>query len=253
MNERIGEINTNTFGTQMKIIAYRSSSDIDVEFLDSHHYIKKNVTYSNFIRGTILNPFDPNTHGIGYTGDGDYLSVDDGKTDTVYIAWTAMLERCYGFNAPKKYSAYCGVTTVCEEWLNFQNFAQWYEDNKYETDGRLHLDKDIKYPGNKVYSPYHCLLVPQRINMLFTNKPNNRGLPNGIHKTKSGRYRAEYNTNRLGTYDTVKEAYAVYSKAKKDTIIQIANEYKDKIPNELYEALLDYEVRIENDKNWCAA
>lgn len=253
MNERIGEINTNTFGTQMKIIAYRKSDDIDIEFLDSHHYIKKNATYSNFIRGTVLNPFDPNTYRIGYTGDGDYLSIDDGKSDAIYSVWISMLERCYSSHASKKYSAYYGITIVCEEWLNFQNFAQWYEDNKYETDGRLHLDKDIKYPGNKVYSPYHCLLVPQRINMLFTNKPNDRGLPNGIYKTKFGKYKAEYNTNKLGIYDSVEEAYTTYAKAKKDAIIQIANEYKDKIPNELYEALLNYEVRIENDKNWVVA
>ena len=30
------------------------------------------------------------------------------------------------------------------------------------------------------------------------------------------------------------------------------NEYKDKIPEELYDALLNYEVRIENDKNYVA-
>lgn len=30
---RIGEIKTNTYGTKMKIIAYRKCDDIDVEFL----------------------------------------------------------------------------------------------------------------------------------------------------------------------------------------------------------------------------
>ena len=70
--------------------------------------------------------------------------------------------------------------------MNFQNFAQWYDNHKYECDGRLHIDKDIKYPGNKLYSPYHCILVPQRINMLFSNKLNKRGLPNGIDKNKKG-------------------------------------------------------------------
>lgn len=33
--------------------------------------------------------------------------------------------------------------------------------NKYECDERLYIDKDILYPGNKVYSPDTCLLVPQ--------------------------------------------------------------------------------------------
>ena len=39
MNERLGEINKNKFGTEMKIIAYRKSDDIDIQFLDEHGYI----------------------------------------------------------------------------------------------------------------------------------------------------------------------------------------------------------------------
>ena len=48
MNNKIGVIKENTNGTLMKIIAYRNSSDIDVEFLDNHHYVKTNSTMSNF-------------------------------------------------------------------------------------------------------------------------------------------------------------------------------------------------------------
>ena len=68
-------------------------------------------------------------------------------------------------------------------WHNYQNFAQWFNENRYDVEGRLHIDKDILYPGNKIYCPDTCLLVPQRINMLFLNKPNKRGLPNGIIKS----------------------------------------------------------------------
>ena len=45
----------------------------------------------------------------------------------------------------------------------------------------------------------------------------------------------------------------MYSKAKKNSIIKIANEYKNQIPEEVYKALLNYEVRIENDKNYIVA
>lgn len=245
----VGEINTNSYGTKMMIIAERNSSDIDVEFLDDYHYIKKHAMYINFKKGTIKNPFDKTVFGIGTLGLGKYMRDQEG----IYTCWVNILERCYNSSHSDLHNSYYGISEISKEWLNFQNFAKWYEENKYECDGRLHIDKDIKYPGNKIYSPYHCLLVPQRINMLFTNKLNNRGLPNGIHKTKSGKYKAEYNTKSLGTYNTVEEAYKVYAKYKKETIVQIANEYKNKIPNELYDALLSYEVRIENDKNWVAA
>lgn len=48
--DRTGEVKVNSKGTSMKIISYKSSEDMDVEFLDNYHYIRKNVTYSNFKR-----------------------------------------------------------------------------------------------------------------------------------------------------------------------------------------------------------
>ena len=40
-NSHVGETNMSNDGTKMKIIAYRKADDIDVEFLDKHHYIKQ--------------------------------------------------------------------------------------------------------------------------------------------------------------------------------------------------------------------
>ena len=247
----VGEINENTKGTKMKIIAYRGNSDIDVEFLDTHHYVFQHAIYQNFKTGTIKNPYDKTVYGKGYIGEGKYVGWVNGNHTEEYEIWKGILKRCYSESQKDVFNSYFNISEVCDEWLNFQNFAEWYHTHKYECDGRLHIDKDIKYPGNKLYSPYHCLLTPQRINMLFMNKPNNRGLPNGIKKYKSG-YLAKYNQEELGIYPTVEEAYAVYSDAKKKAIIAIANEYRGKIPEELYNALLNYEIRIENDKNYVA-
>lgn len=69
-------------------------------------------------------------------------------------------------------------------------------------------------PGNKVYAPDKCILVPQRINMLFVNQTNNRNLPNGIIKQSDG-YLAKYNNKELGIYETVEIAYDVYAKKNK--------------------------------------
>lgn len=132
------------------------------------------------------------------------------------------------------------------------DLLNWYEEHTYECDGRLHLDKDILYPGNKEYSPEKCLLVPQRINMLFMNKPNKRGLPNGIIKYPCG-YLAKYNQKELGIFPTLEEAYYEQTKKKKEAIVQIANEYREVIPEKVYSALLAYEFKIENDKNYKVA
>lgn len=51
----------------MKIISYYSCSNIQVEFLDRHHYLA-NTTYSNFKRGQVENPYDITVNGNGYIG-----------------------------------------------------------------------------------------------------------------------------------------------------------------------------------------
>ena len=74
----------------MKIIAYRQSDDIDIQFLDKDGYIFKHQTYSNFKSGGIKNPYDRCIFGIGYLGEGNAQQ----KTQVGYC-WRGMLERCY--------------------------------------------------------------------------------------------------------------------------------------------------------------
>lgn len=250
MNERVGEINNNTFGTPMKIIRYGRNDDIDVEFLDDFHFIKENCTYSNYKRGNIKNPYDKTLFGVGYVGVGKYITglPHVGMTEE-YHCWQNMLERCYCDKLQELHLTYFDKCTVCEEWHNYQNFAEWHKEHKYSLNERLHLDKDIKYPGNTIYSSETCLLVPQRINMLFMNKSNQRGLPNGIIKCKSG-YLAKYNGKHIGIYHTVEDAYHEQTKKKKEEIIRVANEYKNIIPKEVYHAVISYEFSIQNDKNY---
>ena len=233
----------------MKIVRYGACDDIDVEFLDDFHYIKT-TTYSNFVRGQVKNPYDRDLFGVGYIGVGKWKVKHNGKWSRVYLCWRHMIERCYHRKSSKQYPAYYGICTVCDEWHNFQIFAEWYKEREYECKGRLHLDKDIKNPGNTVYSPENCLLVPQRINELFTCKPKENGLPVGISLSTSGKYVASYNGKHLGTYSELKDAYKIYAITKEMAIQNAANEYKEIIPHEIYEILMKYKVLIENDKNY---
>lgn len=252
MNERIGEVKLNHFGTEMKIVRYENSDNIDVQFLDDNFYIYHNTTYSNFKSGCIKNPYDKSVFGVGYIGVGKYQTRINGVNTIYYNTWCDMLRRCYHEGVKDKFSSYFGICAVCSRWLNLQDFGEWFETNRYECGERLHIDKDILYPGNKIYSPDTCLLVPQRINMLFLNKPNKRGFPNGIDRTKSGKYSVVYSGEKLGIYKTLEDAYSIYADAKKKAIIRIANEYHEIIPDKLYKALLEYEVRIDIDKNYVA-
>lgn len=230
----LGETKENNKNSLMKIIKINNTSDIYVEFQDKHHYIRK-TTYSNFKSGSVSNPFCPTVCGVGYKGVGKFFTNNNCPE---YVSWKDMLERCYSEKDQYEHQSYYGISKVCDEWLNFQNFAEWYENNKYEVNERLHLDKDILFPWNKVYSPYHCLLVPQRINMLFTNRTNNYGLPNGIKKTDSGKYSAKYGSVELGVYKTLEDAYFVYSNAKELKIKEVADEYKNVIPKKIIQCFI---------------
>lgn len=246
----MGEVGKNNSGTLMRIIEYRSSEDVDIEFLDEHHYIKKHSQYCNFKKGQIKNPYDKDLYGVGYIGVGKWKVKDEtGKWSRVYLCWRHMIERCYFEKNKDLHKAYYGICEVCDEWLNFQNFACWYKSKEYDVPERLHLDKDIKYPGNTLYSPETCILVPQKINMMFMNKANKRGLPNGITQVAKG-YHVKYNGEKLGVYPTVEEAYLHQTKKKKEEIIKLANEYKEIIPNYIYDIVVSYEFDIKNDKNY---
>lgn len=233
----------------MKIVAYRRHDDIDVEFLDDFHYIRQHNTYSNFKSGSIKNPYDRTVFGVGYVGVGKYKTKEkDGRFTIYYQQWKNMLLRCYV--KAERHHAYEDAK-VCEEWLNFQTFAKWYDEHYYEIEGSLQIDKDIKYPGNTIYSPQTCMLTPQKINLMFMNKSNNRGLPNGIVKQGKG-YLAKYNHESLGMFSTVEEAYYHQTKKKKEVIIELANEYKDVMPKDIYDVVVRYEFDIRNDRNYVA-
>ena len=88
-------------------------------------------------------------------GVGKYRSKISGKQTKQYITWKGMIKRCYSAKSQEVHHTYIGCT-VCDEWLNFQVFAKWFDDNYISG---FHLDKDIKVKGNKVYGPNVCRFV----------------------------------------------------------------------------------------------
>lgn len=116
-----------------------------------------------------------------HTKDGLFARCKLCVKDKAYIVWGSMLTRCYKDNANLTYND----VTVCLEWHNFQNFAQWYEQNCEYHMQEWELDKDIICKDCKEYSPENCTFVPHEINCLFRQSPK-RELPTGIYETKYG-------------------------------------------------------------------
>ena len=159
-----------------------------------------------------------------------------------------MLRRCYDPKYHKNSPSY-SECTVCEEWKDFQNFAEWYYNNIYNIQGeKICLDKDLLVKGNKVYSPDTCLLVPETLNKLVINTANDNGkYPVGVNYHKhSKKYTSFLSTPNgrkcLGYFNTIEDAFITYKKAKEELILELAENYKSLIPSIVYQALLSYEI-----------
>lgn len=244
---KVGDTNINNQGLKMEIIAYRKYKDIDVRFEDGT--IVKNEYCANFKKGLIKNRFYPHVYGVGFLGN---IKGNDknGKPFKSYKVWEGMLRRCYYDKYLEKNPTY-KECSVCEEWHCYENFKKWFDENYYEIDGEImNLDKDILIKGNKIYSPSTCIFVPRRINSLFVKCDALRGdLPIGVCKN-GNKFVAKCEINGkkryLGRFDTPIEAFQCYKQFKEQYIKQVAEEYKDKIPSELYDALYRWEVDIND-------
>lgn len=259
-NKRLGEESYNTYGTPMKIVEYKNALDIIVEFQDEYN-ARIHTSYQMFKKGNVRNPYDKTVYGVGYLGVGKYKANVNRKPTKAYTTWVNMLMRCYEPHYVNKFPTYIYVT-VCDEWHNFQNFAKWYYKNYYEIEGqRMHLDKDILIKGNKIYSPETCVFVPNNINLLFIKCDNARGeYPIGVSYNKtSGKLLVRCNiidengkkktkNKHLGYFPLDKpfQAFYAYKQFKEQYIKQVADEYKDLIPDKLYEVLYKYVVEIND-------
>lgn len=249
---RVGEVKYNHYGSKMIITKYNSANDLEIYFPEYNWYCKG--YYQHFKEGVTKSPYCCTVRGVGYIGEGKYKMYINNKATKCYSTWKGMIERCYNDNNTNNRNYVYEDCYIDEEWLCYQNFANWYYNNYYEVDNQLMcLDKDILFKGNREYSDTYCIFVPQNINKLFTKSNKNRGdfVIGVTFDKKVGRYRATCNNGYkksvfLGYFDTEEEAFLEYKRYKEIIIKKMADEYKEQIPRELYKAMYEYEVEIDD-------
>ncbi len=237
-------LDSKNFG-KFQVLEYRSTNEVIIKFLDTGTVITASL--GNIKKGSVKDCMRPNVYEVGFIGYGLFSSRTNGSPQfTSYKRWKEMLARCYDPKNPN-YPNYgeLGVT-VCDEWLNYQNYAKWYQENC--TNDSFVLDKDILHKGSKVYSPENCCFVPNEINIVLTGRRHCRGdYPIGVSK-KGSSYIAQINymgsKKHLGSFTTVEEAFNAYKKAKEKCLKEYADKFKDVIDEKVYEALYSYSVEI---------
>lgn len=143
-----------------------------------------------------------------------------------YETWASMLKRCYSTKLQEKYPNYRGCA-VTDEWLLFSNFKSWMENQDWE--GK-HLDKDLLFEGNKLYSPETCVFVSPMVNTFTLDRGNDRGewmIGVSWHKGK-GKFQANCSNpftkkqEYLGYFSSELEAHEAWRKRKLELAHELA-------------------------------
>lgn len=190
-------------------------------------------------------------YGVGDIGIGKFKSRQSRtKMSRSYTLWVEMLRRCYSLKEQEKNKTY-SECSVSLDWHNYQTFAEWFEN---QIDGEnFQLDKDLLLKGNKIYSQENCCLIPPEINSFLNKRKRCRGnLPVGVSWDKrSGKYLSQgnfkgFSKKFIGKYDTKEEAFVKYKERKESHAKFLAEKFKEKVGIHVYNALLNYEVEIDD-------
>ena len=185
--------------------------------------------YTHIRKGKIKYPFHPSLFGKGYIGVGKYSWK---MHRDLYNAWWRMVQRCYDSKCHERSPTYKDAI-VCNEWLNFQNFAEWYERNFAEG---FELDKDLLVPGNKTYGPEVCLLIPRKLNSFLANScsTNTSGYTGVSWHKASNKWAAAIHANgknkALGYFTDKEEASNAYKEARQEQAAVMRELYKNILP-----------------------
>lgn len=243
--EYIGKEFVTNEGYTLIVTNYINNKKVNATFKDCGLVV--DTTIRNLTMGQIKNPFHKSVYNKGFYGIGKYTARHGKQKTAAYIKWISMMNRCYDVKYHRKEPSYIGCV-VCEEWLNFQTFAEWFYQNNI--DG-YELDKDLLVKGNKTYSPETCCFVPKKLNTLLNlNKSIRNHLPIGVYEPTKGKYATHISLwGRLVKgveFDTIEDAFNDYKTKKEAYIKEVAEKFKHQITPNVYNALMMYNVDIDD-------
>ena len=111
-----------------------------------------------------------NKYGVGVFINYPIPGIVNRKQTPTYQRWSSMMRRACS-NVFKEKNVCYSECSICEEWLEYQKFAEWESRQKMKDGVSYHIDKDILNKGNKHYSPENCRLIPAQLNCFFSTLP----------------------------------------------------------------------------------
>ena len=249
----VGSIHkSNNYGS-LVILKYNNAKSVDVRFILTGTL--KSFTAGEIRRGEVKDPYYPKIWGVGFIGEGKYGKTRGNREHKrMNGVWTGILRRTCG-------DQHCGPyknATICPEWHNFQNFAEWMQEKLDDGNGGLKegfdVDKDFTVLGNKHYSPETCNFIPSKLNRFLTANTVSGELPHGvklnnhIHKFQSRMKitndEGEKEDVYLGLHNTLDEAFQAYKTAKEEYVKkEIQSHYNNGgLPEVVYYNMIKFRV-----------
>ena len=250
----VGKVCKSKPSGDFKILKYNNNRNVEIQFLKTG--CETSATLDNIKNGKVKDPYSPSVYGVGILG-AKYPPTINGVKTKEYALWHSMLQRCYSDTnvrdtLRKKRPTYEGCK-VSDNFKSYEYFYEWCNKQIGFGNEGWHLDKDLLVKGNKVYSENTCVFIPAEINSLLTKRTASRGEHLiGVCWNKRGKaFVARVNKGKgkqefLGLFNTELEAYNAYKIAKEAFVKEQANKFKSQIDQRAYNALMDYEVGIDD-------
>ena len=244
----IGKVfKTNSYGN-LKVVKYVTAKEVHVLFEDTGYTTVCSI--DQIQRGCVKDKLKPSVYCVGVVGN--TATIDEhGDHYKSYRVWQRMLERCYSERSQKNNPTYkhCSVS---DYFKHYSYFKEWCESQIGYNNNGWEIDKDILLKGNKVYSEDTCCFVPKEVNALFVKSDARRGnLPIGVKWCRRDKVFISSaclhgKSKHLGSFDNAICAFLAYKQVKEAYIKEVAEKWKDQIDIRVYEALMSYEVEIDD-------
>lgn len=249
---RVGDEFKNKYGTVVEVVetskeGHRLVYTIQVKGTDFK--IKMQGSHLKALR--FKTPYCPSVYGKGYMGVGSFFCRHpDGSLSKAYSVWANIIKRCYtSYESDPKRITYENAV-VCDEWLNYQNFAAWYTTNTekfYENNVEPKIDKDLlsaEFRG-ELYSPETCCIVPNIINCALIEKRSSNTVHHGVYKKGSAFVYGVMHKGILfgGRCNSKEESVSKYYEIKTECIVELAEDFKHILSAEVYNKLINWKPK----------
>ena len=243
----VGKVCKSKSSGDFKIVKYNDYGNVEIQFLNTGY--ETSARLGDIRNGKVKDPYSPSVFGVGVLGD-KYPPTISGRNTKEYDLWCNMLRRCYSDSFKKKQPTYESCE-VGDKFKSYEYFYEWCHIQIGFANKDWQLDKDLLIKGNKVYNESTCVFIPKDINSLLTKSAASRGKhligvcwcntnKAFVAKVSKGKGKREH----LGLFNTEIEAFNAYKQAKEAFVKEQANEWKGKIDERAYEALMNYQVEI---------